>query len=251
VLIHFDAMCINNSDELVVGSEAAACWGAPGAQLLLTSDTHNWDDDDVATVVSSDVAAGTVTLTKPLRKRKTSLADLDLTSTSESNDHEAFAVEVASLDRNVVIRGSVEAASAQQHIGGHLWILHTPLIKQHIEGVLLQNMGQRGSLGRYPLHFHMSDNCEGSLVKSNVVRESNQRCFVVHGSHNLTLEDNVAYDTFGHCYMVEVSSLYRITLSLSSTYTPSCITNPCTQYLYAFSLPQPIHLFFAGRRRME
>lgn len=34
-------------------------------------------------------------------------------------------------------------------------------------------------------------------------RESNQRCYVVHLTNHLTLEDNVAYDAVGHCYFIE------------------------------------------------
>lgn len=36
-----------------------------------------------------------------------------------------------------------------------------------------------------------------------MIRESNQRCIVIHGTHNLTVIDNIAYDTHGHCYMTE------------------------------------------------
>ena len=34
-------------------------------------------------------------------------------------------------------------------------------------------------------------------------RNSNQRCYVVHLTDNLTLEENVAYDSFGHCFFIE------------------------------------------------
>ena len=40
-------------------------------------------------------------------------------------------------------------------------------------------------------------------MAKNVVWQSNQRCFVIHGTHNVTLSENVAYDTRGHCYMLE------------------------------------------------
>jgi len=45
-----------------------------------------------------------------------------------------------------------------------------------------------------------------SLVKKNVVRQSNQRCYVIHGSQNVTLEENISFDTFGHCFMTEDGS---------------------------------------------
>ena len=49
----------------------------------------------------------------------------------------------------------------------------------------------------------MSGSVEGSIVKNNVVRDSLQRCYVIHGSHKVTIESNVAFDTFGHCYILE------------------------------------------------
>ena len=59
------------------------------------------------------------------------------------------------------------------------------------------------ALFRYPLHFHMSECVHGSTLAKNVIYKSNQRCIVVHGSHNVTVADNVAYDTNGHCFMLE------------------------------------------------
>ena len=49
----------------------------------------------------------------------------------------------------------------------------------------------------------MCGSAEGSIVSRNLVRESNQRCYVIHGTHNVTLDSNIAYDTFGHCFMLE------------------------------------------------
>jgi len=49
----------------------------------------------------------------------------------------------------------------------------------------------------------MSDSVSGSVVSKNLVRESHQRCYVAHGTHDIVFSDNVAYDTFGHCYITE------------------------------------------------
>jgi hypothetical protein len=61
----------------------------------------------------------------------------------------------------------------------------------------------QGELGRYPIHFHLCRNVRGSVVSKNSIRFSNQRCVVVHGTHNLTVSQNVAFDTVGHCYVLE------------------------------------------------
>ena len=49
----------------------------------------------------------------------------------------------------------------------------------------------------------MCGDVEGSKLSKNLIRGTNQRCAVVHGTDKLLIENNVAYDTFGHCYMVE------------------------------------------------
>jgi len=54
-----------------------------------------------------------------------------------------------------------------------------------------------------PIHFHMCGDVTGSVVSKNLIRLSKQRCIVVHRSHNLLVDGNVAYDTFGHCFMTE------------------------------------------------
>ena len=64
-------------------------------------------------------------------------------------------------------------------------------------------MGQQGSTGRYPMHFHLCQDVTGSYVKKCAVHNSNQRCFVVHGTWNHLVEDNVGFQTAGHCFMVE------------------------------------------------
>jgi hypothetical protein len=58
-------------------------------------------------------------------------------------------------------------------------------------------------LGRYPIHFHFCSDVAGSIVSKNSIRKSNQRCVVVHGTNKLRIEENVAFDTKGHCYMLE------------------------------------------------
>jgi hypothetical protein len=50
------------------------------------------------------------------------------------------------------------------------------------------------------LRYSSFSNLSSSYLFS---RESNQRCYVVHLTNHVTLEDNVAYDTFGHCYFIE------------------------------------------------
>ena len=58
-------------------------------------------------------------------------------------------------------------------------------------------------LSRYPIHFHFCGDVPGSAIVKNVIRQSNQRCVVVHGTNKLRIEQNVAFDTKGHCFITE------------------------------------------------
>eukprot|EP00850_Spirogloea_muscicola_P014820 SM000109S14134 [mRNA] locus=s109:55084:61209:- [translate_table: standard] len=119
--------------------------------------------------------------------------------------------EVALLTRNIVIQGGPNDPSTP-FIGGHFIIHQTPSV-QFIEGVELVNMGQQGSLGRYPLHFHLLQDATGTTARKNSVHDSNQRCIVVHGTYNVLIDDNVAFRTFGHCYVLEDGIEYGNTFS--------------------------------------
>ena len=66
-------------------------------------------------------------------------------------------------------------------------------------------MGQKGIKGRYPFHWHMAKETdpEKTYFKDNAIHDVFQRCVTVHGTHNVNVVNNVAYNTFGHCYFME------------------------------------------------
>lgn len=124
---------VETLDVLTLGDDAARCWSTPGSRLMLTSDTYNWDDSHVATVADVPPPGDGRVYVHPLPKKKT--------AADETFGHPDFAVEVALLDRSLIIEGADEAPA---DIGGHFIVLHTPHVHQHLEGALLQNMGQMG-----------------------------------------------------------------------------------------------------------
>ncbi|RIH87346.1 G8 domain protein [Calidithermus terrae] len=115
--------------------------------------------------------------------------------------------EVGLLSRNVVVRSDEKArdsSSAAYQVGGHLMVMGG---SARLSWVELRNMGQKGKFGRYPLHFHqIGDAGAGSYLRSSSIRESFNRCLVIHGTNRLRVEGNVAFDTFGHCYFLEEGS---------------------------------------------
>ena len=157
-------------DKLTLGDDAARCWQTKGSRIMLTSDTHWWKDSHT-TLVEGSPSPGVLAV-HPLAKKKTAI--------DETFGYPDFAVEVALLERKLVVKGEKETGD-HERIGGHLIVLHTPMVKQHLEGAMFVNFGQQTRLGRYPLHFHMSECVHGSILAKNVIWMSNQRCIVVHG----------------------------------------------------------------------
>ncbi|CAI5525352.1 unnamed protein product [Closterium sp. Naga37s-1] len=93
--------------------------------------------------------------------------------------------------------------------GGHFMVFMTKT-PQFIEGVQFLGLGNQGTLGRYPLHFHIcGDNNQAHVVRKNVIAASNQRCVVIHATSDVTIEENVAYETKGHCFITEEGSEYN------------------------------------------
>lgn len=126
-----------NLSSLVVDASIYHKWEA-GAEILVTSATRKWDDDQVrriskVTPHSQEPQLVLLTLDTPLNYRPTTKLD--------SSD---FAVEVALLSRNIVFQGGYDSNKVH---GAHFWVLQTAQ-QQMIEGVEFVNFGQQGVLGR-------------------------------------------------------------------------------------------------------
>ncbi|NNL97622.1 MAG: transmembrane domain-containing protein [Acidimicrobiia bacterium] len=103
--------------------------------------------------------------------------------------------EVAHLTRTIVIQG------ANDGFGGHMMAM--PGSTTRIAHVELFHMGQAGELARYPMHWHLAGNGTGSYIRGAAIHHSFNRCVTIHGTNHILVEDNVGFDTFGHCYFLE------------------------------------------------
>ena len=88
--------------------------------------------------------------------------------------------------------------------GGHV-MAREGFASFRVENAELYNLGQQGVAGRYPLHWHMAGRVspDTSYVRSNSLHHNFQRCVVCHGTMGCRVEDNVAFETLGHCYFLE------------------------------------------------
>jgi len=176
---------------IVVPASVAECWDV-GAEIFTTSHTIQLEDTVASTITSitANATAAIIGLNNTMEWHTTYAQD-PMTS-----------VEVALLSRKVVITHAYDDVANPNH-GGNFMILQTPNVVQLLQGVEMRGQGQQGVMGKYPIHFHLSTYNPNSLISKNTVRDSNQRCIVIHNTHNTTVSWNIAYRSFGHCFMTE------------------------------------------------
>ncbi len=126
---------------------------------------------------------------------------------------------VLNLSRNVRFDcASTDAAWTSNRDGGHLMWMSGASVQ--LDGVEFHRMGQRGLLGRYPVHAHMMswNEVSGAFIphatsKANLcvvehcsVWNSSNRAYVCHGTVGSRWSNNVAASGLGHLLFLEDGS---------------------------------------------
>jgi len=107
--------------------------------------------------------------------------------------------EVGSLTRNILIQASDDADSS--YFGGHVMAMAGS--HMYVSGVEFNRMGQHLHLARYPIHWHLVGDAQGQYIENSAIHDTFSRCVTVHGTHNVRVQNNVAYNNVGHCYFME------------------------------------------------
>src|SRR5678816_861551 len=107
--------------------------------------------------------------------------------------------EVGMITRNIKLQASADAE--QSFYGGHVMAMVNS--KMFVEGVEFQRMGQNLTLARYPIHWHLVGDAPGQYIRNAAIHDTYNRCVTVHGTNNLRVENNVTYNTVGHCFFLE------------------------------------------------
>ena len=107
--------------------------------------------------------------------------------------------EVGMLTRNIKIQGS--ASAEDTYFGGHMMAMAGS--KMTVSGIELFRMGQHLELARYPIHWHINGDVTGQYIKNSAIHDTYNRCVTIHGTDNLRVENNVTYNTVGHCFFME------------------------------------------------
>src|SRR5580704_13214459 len=108
--------------------------------------------------------------------------------------------EVGMLSRNIVVQASPDAD--QTLFGGHIMAMLGS--RMYVDGVELNRMGQNMHLARYPIHWHLvGDGGQGQYIRNSAIHDTYNRCVTVHGTNFLRVENNVTWNTVGHCFFLE------------------------------------------------
>lgn len=150
-------------DLLVDSPHVAQCWGSQ-SEILITPSTNQYTDSKVVTV--SDVS------TKMYQGKEVGVIKFDGDAgfhPTYENPDSRMRSEVALLSRNVLVTATPDSANPLH--GGHLIILHTPNVAQHLEGIHFRGMGQQGNLGRYVSYFALRSALQ-LVILSDVISHS-------------------------------------------------------------------------------
>ena len=111
------------------------------------------------------------------------------------------------FDTQTCFQGRYGAETGSDQFGSHVILFADRPEHGRVVGrfsyVEVRHAGQAFMLGRYPIHYHMSGDVNGSFVRGCAVHNTFNRAFTIHGVHNLLLEDNVAFNNLGHAYFLE------------------------------------------------
>jgi len=107
--------------------------------------------------------------------------------------------EVGLLTRNIKIQASEDAAKS--YFGGHIMAMAGSRV--YLSGVELNRMGQNMHLARYPMHWHIDGDGRGQYIENSSIHDTYSRCVTIHGTDNVRVENNVTFNTVGHCFFLE------------------------------------------------
>ena len=158
-----------------------------GDEIVLASTDFDPRQAERRTIAA--ISGNTITLDRPLDYMHFGKITFDVDERGE----------VGLLTRNINIQASADAE--QSYFGGH--IMAMPSSKMYVSGVELNRMGQHLTLARYPIHWHLVGEGKGQYIRNSAIHDTYSRCVTVHGTNNLRVENNVTYNTVGHCFFLE------------------------------------------------
>ena len=164
----------------------ASTWRT-GDRIVLASTDFDARQAEVRTIAA--ISGNTITLDRPLQYMHYGEITFGVDQRGE----------VGLLTRNIRIEASAD--SEQTYFGGHIMAMVGA--RMYVSGVELNRMGQHLHLARYPIHWHLIGEGQGQYIRNSAIHDTFSRCVTVHGTNNLRVENNVTFNTVGHCFFLE------------------------------------------------
>ncbi len=165
---------------------SAAGWRR-GDEIVLASTDFNPRQAEKRTITA--ISGNTLTLDRPLEYMHFGEITFGVDQRGE----------VGLLSRNIRIQASED--SEKDYFGGHIMAMLQSDVR--VSGVELYRMGQHMNLARYPIHWHLVGEGQGQFIKNSSIHNTYSRCVTVHGTNNVLVQNNVTFDTVGHCFFLE------------------------------------------------
>ncbi len=170
-----------------------------GDEIVIASTTFDMNQAETRTITSVSGDHKTFDLNAPLSFSH--YGELQFYDNGKGTNYELDErAEVGLLSRSIKIQG--DADSTVDGIGGHLMFMPSSGAIS-IDGVELYHLGQKSQLARYPVHWHLAGDRTGDFVKNTSIHRSFNRAVVIHATHNVLIEQTVAYDHIGSGYFLE------------------------------------------------
>ncbi len=170
-----------------------------GDEIVIASTTFDMNEAEVRTIIEVNQDLLRVRLDAPLNYSH--YGQLQFYDNGKGTNYELDErAEVGLLSHSIKIQG--DADSTVNGIGGNLMFMPDSGAV-HIDGIELYHMGQKSQLARYPVHWHLAGDRTGDYVKNTSIHRSFNRAVVIHASHNILVEQTVAYDHIGSGYFLE------------------------------------------------
>jgi hypothetical protein len=128
---------------------------------------------------------------------------------------------VALLTRNIKLSATIAGTDpANLHWGGEMRFLASagpppkPFAEVSVQGVELAKFG-KDQLGSYPIHFHEDGDISKAitLIDSNSIHHSYNKCVTVHSTQNLKISNTVCVRAVGHLFYEEIGDEKNITFA--------------------------------------
>jgi len=173
-----------------------------GATRIEVLDASGWKVGDEIVLASTDFnprQAERRQITRIRRNRITLDAPLEYMHFGEITYGVDERGEVGMLTRNIKVQASADAD--EDYFGGHMMAMAGS--RMNVAGIELNRMGQHMELARYPIHWHINGDVTGQYIKNSAIHDTYNRCVTIHATDNLLVENNVTYNTVGHCFFME------------------------------------------------